>query len=140
MLSCLWSDYLLSPIVLASFDRCPGLDATHWPLPEVLDSLELRRQNVPQLDQEAVFRKKVESLPVVLNKNEDIRTEAGEILRTFIDKIVLLPDKETGKMRISVSSRPHCILASTKPSAETKVERMIQVVAEERLELPTRGL
>jgi len=105
-----------------------------------LDSLELQSQNLPELDLEAVFRRKVESLPVVLNKNEDIRTGAGEILRSFIDKIVLLPDKETGKMRISVSSRPDSILAATKPSTETKEERMIKVVAEERLELPTRGL
>ena len=31
MMSCLWSVYLLSPIVLASFDRFLGLGATHSP-------------------------------------------------------------------------------------------------------------
>ncbi len=35
MLSSLWSVYLLSPIILASFDRFLGLDATHSPLPGV---------------------------------------------------------------------------------------------------------
>jgi site-specific DNA recombinase len=48
-----------------------------------------------------VYRRNVESLATALN-GEDTRTEAADILRSLIDRIMVTPDLETGTPVISL--------------------------------------
>ncbi len=87
-----------------------------------------------------MYRRKVEALENSLNENENIRREAGKILRALIRKIILRPGLKRGEMSIEVYGEPGAVLALASGNPAHTQLGMIKVVAEEGLEPPTRGL
>ena len=92
------------------------------------------------LDLATLFRRKVERLEESLAAEPTVTTQAADVLRTFIDGIVLHPRKKREAMPIEVHAEPSALfLFGTDGDTEDR-NWMITVVAEEGLEPPTRGL
>lgn len=78
-------------------------------------------------------------------EDESQRQEASEILRTLVEKIVLTPDANNEKLTIDLHGDLAGILRMAQGGKSSKCINdldltVLKVVAEERLELPTRGL
>ncbi|MGH6924638.1 MAG: hypothetical protein ACRED5_12945 [Propylenella sp.] len=94
----------------------------------------------PNVDLSALFKQKVDGLEAALGLNASIRIEAAAVLRTMIDRIVLHPGRQRGRMSIEVQGDPGTLFLMAQGKDASIDDRMITVVAEEGLEPPTHGL
>ena len=88
----------------------------------------------------ALFRRKVERLEETLNADPGITSAAAPILRNLIDAIILHPRERKGRMLIEVYGEPSVLFLPADNEPADEKNWMITVVAEERVEPPTRGL
>ncbi|EQB09690.1 recombinase family protein [Novosphingobium lindaniclasticum] len=86
------------------------------------------------------YRNAVEDITRHLNGEEESARTARSALRTLIDAVILTP-KENGRgLHIDLQGRLENVVSLATGEAPMEREGMLQVVAEEGLEPPTRGL
>ena len=87
-----------------------------------------------------LFRRKVENLQESLNVDDETQHEAGSVLRSLIDSIVMHPGEKRGEIMIDVHGKPDIVFLMADRGSKLTDHRMTTMVAEEGLEPPTRGL